>query len=222
VHRVVALVFCEKPIGKNFVNHKDMNKANNNYLNLEWVTSKENNAHARKNKVFKNGTKKGIDNFQTKSICQKNDKGEIIYLWDCVNNVSKHYGVSPTAIGRSCRNKKKSIGFFWDYISKDYYLTNNKCYNKIPIMTIDKRSRDLSKAQSARKDNLKKFTNEFLINIGVECFNKHGRIIRKEYDVFVKEKKSLTYIPTVRKFGTWNNYKKEVTNYIIKETSQND
>ncbi len=37
VHRLVAESFCFKPEGKNIVNHKDENKKNNNYKNLEWT-----------------------------------------------------------------------------------------------------------------------------------------------------------------------------------------
>lgn len=46
IHRLVAYTFCYKPIDKNIVNHKDGNKINNHYLNLEWVTMKENVQHA--------------------------------------------------------------------------------------------------------------------------------------------------------------------------------
>ncbi len=47
VHRMVAELFCTAGTG-NTVNHKDGNKLNNHYKNLEWVTMKENIAHARK------------------------------------------------------------------------------------------------------------------------------------------------------------------------------
>jgi hypothetical protein len=48
VHTLVAEYFCEKKESKIklCVNHKDGNKLNNYFENLEWVTKKENCAHA--------------------------------------------------------------------------------------------------------------------------------------------------------------------------------
>ncbi len=46
IHRLVAIHFIENPENKRCVNHIDSNRLNNNYLNLEWNTYKENNKHA--------------------------------------------------------------------------------------------------------------------------------------------------------------------------------
>lgn len=48
VHRLVALAWLECPAGYEDmdVNHKDGNKQNNHYSNLEWVTHAKNMKHA--------------------------------------------------------------------------------------------------------------------------------------------------------------------------------
>jgi hypothetical protein len=47
LHRLVSLAFYGEPVGlRNQVNHKDGNKQNNHYTNLEWCTSEENMRHA--------------------------------------------------------------------------------------------------------------------------------------------------------------------------------
>ena len=48
VHKTVAETFIPNPENKPQVNRKDLNKTNNNYLNLEWVTNRENCIHAQK------------------------------------------------------------------------------------------------------------------------------------------------------------------------------
>lgn len=46
IHRLVAAAFCHQPDDATEVNHIDLNKANNHASNLEWVTPKQNIAHA--------------------------------------------------------------------------------------------------------------------------------------------------------------------------------
>jgi hypothetical protein len=45
VHRLVAKAFIDNPDNKPEINHKNLNKLDNNVANLEWVTSEENLSH---------------------------------------------------------------------------------------------------------------------------------------------------------------------------------
>ncbi len=63
VHRIVALVFLENPNGHKEVNHKDGNKQNNHYTNLEWCDRSYNIKHChalglRSSKGINNGNYK--------------------------------------------------------------------------------------------------------------------------------------------------------------------
>ena len=48
VHRLVSEAYLPNPFCKPDVNHKDGNKHNNHFTNLEWVTRSENAIHAIK------------------------------------------------------------------------------------------------------------------------------------------------------------------------------
>lgn len=214
IHRLVADAFLLNPQKKPCVNHKDMNKENNHVSNLEWVTIHENNIHARKNKTFKLPDNRGIKNccsIQTAQILNN----KIVYVWENSVFASRHYNISNSALNRAIRKNTKCIGFYWNAVSKDEYnsLLNN--FTSIPDCTVNKRHRDTRMAQAKRIENINNITNDKLISIGKKCLSTHGRLIRKDYDIITKQMGGLTYIPTCRRFGSWQEFKKNVINQFL-------
>lgn len=55
LHRLVAENYINNPKNKKQVNHKNGDKSDNRSANLEWVSNSENQIHAHKNGLKKNG-----------------------------------------------------------------------------------------------------------------------------------------------------------------------
>lgn len=53
IHRLVGIHFIPNPDNKLKINHKDGNKLNNHYSNLEWCTQLENIQHAQKSGLMR-------------------------------------------------------------------------------------------------------------------------------------------------------------------------
>lgn len=66
IHKLVCIHFLENKNNNKTINHKDGNKLNNHFENLEWCTNSENSLHA-----FKMGLQKGAFLFGSKNIASK-------------------------------------------------------------------------------------------------------------------------------------------------------
>lgn len=111
IHRLVAQYFLPLIPGKNFVNHKDANKENNDVNNLEWVTKQENMQHA---------VNAGLLNHERmqKAVLQIDiETGDIIAEFQSIIEASISTGANKLSIGIVCREGrlKSAGGYFWRY-----------------------------------------------------------------------------------------------------------
>jgi hypothetical protein len=89
IHILVALHFIGPKPPNCEINHKDMDKSNNHYTNLEWITHSKNMQHARQNKNWNSGIKPGFTRAQStrdkmalkkhKKVLLYNDTEQFIY-----------------------------------------------------------------------------------------------------------------------------------------------
>ena len=105
VHRLVALVFINNPDNKLIVNHKDLNKNNNNVYNLEWSTHSENTQH-----YF------SITKNQCKQVLQFDSNNNLINTYyslkEAANSININY---PQNLSKKIKDGKLYHGFYWKF-----------------------------------------------------------------------------------------------------------
>ncbi|HEX3037258.1 MAG TPA: HNH endonuclease [Thermodesulfobacteriota bacterium] len=98
VHRLVALAFIPNPLNKPQVNHINHKKHHNRPENLEWVTNRENWAHARDH-----GSYRG-------NMISEEEQLELYNLY-CTGKytrqqLAKRFGISLSSVGRHIKKHK--------------------------------------------------------------------------------------------------------------------
>lgn len=108
VHQLVAQVFVEGFHALVEVNHKDGNKANNHFTNLEWTTHSENMIHAVITGLFKppgGRPRKAVRIIETGEVFDS--------LSECAMAIDGHHGCIQQCIdGR----QKSHKGYTFEYI----------------------------------------------------------------------------------------------------------
>lgn len=88
VHTLVAKAFVDNPNGYNMVNHKDEDKTNNYFRNLEWCDCKYNVRYSR-----------------AKSVDIYTQDGMFVETLDAISDASTKYGVPTSNISKCCKSK---------------------------------------------------------------------------------------------------------------------
>ena len=110
VHRLVAQTFIPNPKNKLQVNHINGIKTDNRVKNLEWVTAKQNNLHARKIGL--------VNDYGCNNKLSKFTNEQIKFIRDNYIKNDKEFG---------CRALAKKFNVSKSTIS---YIVNNKTYYK--------------------------------------------------------------------------------------------
>lgn len=103
VHRIVAMTFVKGFALKKVVNHKDGDRKNNYYKNLEWITASENERHAR-NVLGKKclGEKASRSKLKTQDIIAIRRLRELGLRY---SDIASTFPVSQSQIARVCKRK---------------------------------------------------------------------------------------------------------------------
>lgn len=105
IHRLVATAFVPNPNNFPVINHKDEDRSNNHFSNLEWCTQKYNANYGNHMKHLKesyvaNGNNRPID------VYDKN--GFFLKTFSCSNEACKELGISRRSLYHTCQGIAKS------------------------------------------------------------------------------------------------------------------
>lgn len=128
-HRIVAKHFIKNPSNLPEVNHIDGNKANNFYLNLEWVDRKQNCEHASQTGLInrtsearkcaiRESQKIAVENAK-RPVEQFDDNGLVIARYPSIKDASLKTGILAQNISQTANGKTNRVhagGFRWRYI----------------------------------------------------------------------------------------------------------
>lgn len=123
VHRIIAETFHEKTEDKNIVNHIDNDRLNNESSNLEWVTYKENSAHAsNQGRLDSETARKKLKEVSSKRVTQKDMEGNTVRVWDSptqAQDESDKYFSSAKISAVANGHRKHHRNFIWEYENKE-------------------------------------------------------------------------------------------------------
>jgi hypothetical protein len=163
--RLVAECYVPNPDSKPVVNHKNLVRDNDNYLNLEWVTIGENNRHGICNNIDSHRSHAKVTKAQVITIC------ELIQAGLRAVDIQELTGVSKDSIDHI------SKGASWSDISCEYKFPRKG--SRVSVVTALWVKNKLNLGWEY-KDILKQSTNNRLSLLMIELI--HKNLIYKELD----------------------------------------
>jgi hypothetical protein len=110
-HRLVGFSFVENPDKEKFdrINHKDENRLNNYYKNLEWCDNDYNLSY--------NGANQRYERFVGRKVSQSDKNGKIIAIHDSMTAAAKIMGVNMSSVRCWCGKNRMYRGFYWKLVA---------------------------------------------------------------------------------------------------------
>ncbi|WP_195252059.1 NUMOD4 domain-containing protein [Hoylesella timonensis] len=120
IHRLVATYFIENPNCYPIINHKDSNKLNNRFTNLEWCTYSYNNKYAYSHNEKKPySPPKGINNCKAKIVSVYNQYGIKIDGGISIGECSKKYSINTRSISKCINGRSISTNGYIILLEQD-------------------------------------------------------------------------------------------------------
>lgn len=119
IHRLVANAFIpnDDDLFKTEINHKDENKENNIYTNLEWIDHKSNINYGTRNEKV---SKAKINGKTAKQVQQYSLDGTYIQSFQSTKEIERELGFDNCHICECCNDKRKTAyGFIWKYKNEE-------------------------------------------------------------------------------------------------------
>lgn len=111
VHRLVANAFIPNPDNLPFVNHKDENKLNNNFNNLEWCTAEYNINYGTcisRRRISQRGTNKNM-----KPVIAYNTECELEFI--SVRGAARELNLHQSNIQHAIKNNIRCGKYYWKF-----------------------------------------------------------------------------------------------------------
>lgn len=111
VHRLVAESFLPNPHNYPQINHKDENKENNEWTNLEWCTASYNGKYGTlpKKKEIKFGYR----------VCMYDKRGNLLNVFISARGAERETGISHSSILDCCKKLAQTAGgFIWRFLKE--------------------------------------------------------------------------------------------------------